>query len=101
MRYLFATSLAAILAASCFQCAALAADEWVIRVVTTSRVCHVQLKTAASLGADFKTGFKTRKDACQEAKNQYDKDLSNPAKCWTYGGGTVSACGADGITLAK
>lgn len=75
------------------------AADWMLRVQTTSRVCHVQLKTAAPLGEDFKGPFASRKEACQEAANQYDDSASDPSKCWTYGGGTVSGCRADGITL--
>lgn len=99
MRFVFAGSLAAI-AAMYFQGAAVAED-WMVRVVTTSRTCNVQVKTAAPLGADFKGPFKTRKDACREAANQYDKDLSNMQKCWTYGGGTVSGCASDGVALPR
>ena len=98
MRFVFAGSLIVIVAAGS---GAAIAEDWMIRVVTTSRTCNVQLKTAASLGADFKGPFKTRKDACQEAKNQYDKDLSNTAKCWTYGNGTVEGCKGDGVILPK
>jgi hypothetical protein len=75
------------------------AEDWMLRVQTTSRICHVQLKTASSLGQDFKGPFSTRKAACQEALNQCDKDISNPSKCWTYGGGTVDGCKAEGVTL--
>jgi hypothetical protein len=76
-----------------------AADEWMLRVETSSRVCHVQLKTAAPLGDDFKGPFSSRKDACKEASNQYDGTLSDQGKCWTYGNGTIGGCKRDGIVL--
>lgn len=76
-----------------------AADDWMLRVETSSRVCHVQLKTAAPLGDDFKGPFSSRKAACQEALNQYDDAASDQGKCWTYGGGTISGCKSDGINL--
>jgi hypothetical protein len=75
------------------------AADWMLRVTTTSRTCHVQLKTASPLGEDFKGPFPSRKAACQEAVNQYDDSASDQQKCWTYGGGTVSGCRAEGITL--
>lgn len=77
---------------------AMAAD-WMLRVETSSRVCHVQLKTASPLGQDFKGPFASRKEACQEALNQYDSSASDQGKCWTYGGGTISGCKSDGINL--
>jgi hypothetical protein len=46
--------------------------DWMLRVQTMGRVCHVQLTTAAPIGADFKGPFSTRKGACQEAAVQYD-----------------------------
>jgi hypothetical protein len=66
------------------------ADDWMLRVQTMGRVCHVQLKTAAPLGEDFKGPFPSRKAACQEAANQHDSSLSDQSKCWTYGSGTVT-----------
>ena len=75
------------------------ADDWMLRVELSGRVCHVQLKTASKLGEDFKGPFASRKAACVEAGKQYDPDLSDKSKCWTYGGGTVSGCKTDGVTL--
>jgi hypothetical protein len=98
MRVLIISVLAGTMAASI---SGASAEDWMVRVVTTSRTCNVQLKTASSLGADFKGPFPSRKAACQEAKNQYDKDFSNQSKCWTYGGGTVSGCNADGVSLPQ
>jgi hypothetical protein len=82
-----------------FATASAKADDWMLRVQTMGRVCHVQLKTAAPLGEDFKGPFPSRKSACQEAANQYDSSLSDQSKCWTYGSGTVTGCNKDGITL--
>jgi hypothetical protein len=75
------------------------AADWMLRVQTMSRVCHVQLSTASPIGEDFKGPFSSRKKACEEAANQYDETASDQSKCWTYGGGTVSGCKSDGITL--
>ena len=65
-------------------------------VERSGRVCHVQLKTAAPLGEDFKGPFPSRKTACQEAN---DDSASDQQKCWTYGGGTVSGYAKDGVIL--
>lgn len=75
------------------------AADWMLRVQTMGRICHVQLKTATPIGEDFKGPFSSRKSACQEAENQYDDSLSDQSKCWTYGGGTVTGCKNDGVTL--
>jgi hypothetical protein len=75
------------------------AADWMLRVQTMGRICHVQLATASPIGEDFKGPFPSRKSACQEAANQYDETLSDQSKCWTYGGGTVSGCKIDGVTL--
>jgi hypothetical protein len=75
------------------------AADWMLRVVTTSRVCHVQPKTATPLGQDMKGPFSSRKDACQEALNQYDDSSSDQSKCWLYGPGTISGCQSDGVIL--
>lgn len=75
------------------------AVDWMLRVETSNRACHVQLKTAAPIGEDFKGPFSSRKRACQEAASQYDRTLSDQSKCWTYGRGTVSGCGDEEITL--
>jgi hypothetical protein len=75
------------------------ANDWMLRVETSSRVCHVQLKTAVPLGADFKGPFPDRKSTCTEASNQYDNTLSNQGKCWTYGQGAIDGCKKDGISL--
>lgn len=99
MKLAFAFGVASIIGAS-FTTQPAAADDWMLRVeVSASRVCHVQLKTAAPLGADFKGPFPSRKAACQEAANQYDADISDPNKCWTYGGGTVDGCKNEEIKL--
>jgi len=79
--------------------ASASADEWMLRVETSNRACHVQLKTASPLGQDFKGPFTSRKAACAEASNQYDSTLSDQAKCWTYGQGTVDGCKKDGVSL--
>jgi hypothetical protein len=94
MKHLFVLLVSAVLLP-----AQARADDWMVRVQTTSRVCHVQLKTAAPLGADFKGPLPSRKAACQEAANQYDDSASDQQKCWTYGDGTINGCGADGVTL--
>ena len=75
------------------------AEDWVLRVTTTSRACHVQLKTADRLGADMDGPFTTEAAACKAALRAYDSQLSDPSKCWTYGGGTVKGCNAAGVTL--
>lgn len=75
------------------------ADEWMLRVETSGRVCHVQKRTASPLGEDFKGPFATRKATCTEAKDQYDDSTTDTGKCWTYGRGTVTGCKLDGITL--
>jgi hypothetical protein len=75
------------------------ADDWMFRVQTMGRICHVQIKTASPLGEDFKGPFPSRKLACQEAANQYNSTLSDQSKCWIYGSGTVTGCKKDGITL--
>jgi hypothetical protein len=77
------------------------ADDWMLRVQTTSRVCHVQLKTAAPLGQDLKGPFASRKAACNEANNQYDDTLSDQSKCWTFGQGTRDGCKSDGVVLPQ
>jgi hypothetical protein len=92
--------LIAVIALSNAICAPLmAADEWMLRVETSGRVCHVQPTTAAPLGKDLKGPFSTRKAACAEAKNQYDDSSSDPTKCWTYGQGTIDVCKKEGIDL--
>jgi hypothetical protein len=73
------------------------AADWMLRVEDSGRVCHVQLKTASRIGDDFKGPFSSRKAACQEAATQYDD--SDRSKCWTYGGGTVTGCRNEGVTL--
>ena len=75
------------------------ADDWMLRVETSSRVCHVQLATASRLGADLSGPFSSRRDACVDAQNKYDSSLSDTSKCWDYGRGTVSWCSEDGVTL--
>jgi hypothetical protein len=75
------------------------ADDWMLRVETSSRVCHVQLVTASPLGADLKGPFSSRKDACTEASNQYDSTLSDTSKCWTYGHGTIDWCSSENVNL--
>lgn len=75
------------------------ADDWMLRVQTMGRTCHVQLKTASPLGQDFKGPFQSRKAACQEASNQYDNSATDQQKCWTYGAGTVKVCMKDGVNL--
>jgi hypothetical protein len=97
MKTLFSASALAIAAAIAPSHAH--ADDWMLRVETSSRVCHVQLKTASPLGADLKGHFSSRKRACQEAINQYDDSGSDQKRCWRYGGGTISGCKSDGITL--
>lgn len=97
MKYLFTAGL--LLMAALILPTQAQADDWMVRVQTTSRVCHVQLKTAAPLGEDFRGPFPSRKAACQEAANQYDDSASDQSKCWTYGDGTVKGCKAEGITL--
>jgi hypothetical protein len=82
-----------------YACVNASAADWMLRVQTMGRICHVQLKTASPLGEDFKGPFSSRKAACQEGANQYDESLSDTSKCWEYGGGTVSGCKTDGITL--
>lgn len=57
------------------------AADWMLRVESSGRVCHVQLKTASPLGEDFKGPFSSRKDACTEASNQYDSSLSDNGRC--------------------
>jgi hypothetical protein len=68
------------------------ADDWMLRVETSSRVCHVQLKTASPLGSDMSGPFSSQEDACQEAARQFDSSLSDQSKCWTYGAGTRAGC---------
>jgi hypothetical protein len=75
------------------------ADDWMLRVETSGRTCHVQLKTASPLGADFKGPFPSRPLACAEARNQYDSASTDSTKCWAYGSGTIDGCKKDGVTL--
>jgi hypothetical protein len=83
-----------------FSCSSYAAD-WMLRVQTSSRTCHVQLKTAAPLGTDMSGPFSSRKEACQAASDAFDSSFTDPTKCWTYGGGTVDGCEQDGVHLPK
>jgi len=71
---------------------------WVLRKVTTSNTCNVQKSTASPIG-DLVSDYDTRKDACVDAAARYDSNLSDSSKCWTYGGGTVDACKAEGVPL--
>ena len=91
--------LCLVLVAILISCGSIARADWMLRVETSSRVCHVQKQTAAPLGIDLHGPFSTRKDACQSAASEYDKTLSDTSKCWTYGSGTVRGCGNEGITL--
>ena len=91
-------SIGALLGVSCLSVSAYA-DEWMLRVTTTSRACHVQLKTADRLGADMDGPFTSEAAACKAALKAYDPQLSDPSKCWTYGGGTVKGCNAVGVAL--
>jgi hypothetical protein len=95
----FLVLFAIFVAASVFSTSYAIAADWMLRVETSSRVCHVQLKTASPLGQDFKGPFSSRKTACGEAANQYDSTLSDQSKCWTYGNGTVDGCKQDGVVL--
>jgi hypothetical protein len=83
---------------SCLSWSAHAA-EWMLRVETSGRVCHVQEKTAASLGNDLDGPFSSRAAACKAAAKAYDSSMSDAKKCWTYGRGTVQGCESDGTTL--
>jgi hypothetical protein len=70
------------------------ADDWMLRVQTMRRTCHVQLKIASPFGQDFKGPFQLGKAACQEASNQYDDSATDQQKCWT-----VKGCMKDGVNL--
>jgi hypothetical protein len=76
-----------------------AADQWMLRRETSSGVCHVQKKTASSLGADLAGPFNTRKDACLKAKDLYDSDGTGGAMCSGYGQGTITGCKNESVTL--
>jgi hypothetical protein len=101
MRLALITSVVGAVAAGSFLDVAKAATaaDWMLRVVTTSRTCNVQLKNGAALGINLKGPFVTRKEACVEALNMYDRTTSDTSKCWVYGDGTVRACGSEGIML--
>jgi len=75
------------------------ADDWVVRVQSSSRACSVQLKTSATTEKPFKGPFDSRKKACIEAANQYDDTMTDQKKCWTYLKGTVDDCKKDDIAL--
>lgn len=75
------------------------AEEWMLRVEVSSRVCHVQLKTASKVGDDFKGPFAKRKGACEEAAAQFDSTSVDMTKCGSYGGGTIKGCAKDNVTL--
>ena len=76
-----------------------AADQWMLRRETSSGACHVQKKTASPLGADLAGPFSTRKDACLKAKDLYDSDGTDSAKCSAYGQGTITGCKNESVTL--
>jgi hypothetical protein len=75
------------------------AEDWMVRVASGGRVCHVQIKTAAPIGRDLKGPFPNRTSACKEALALYDIEMSNTTKCWAYGGGTKNGCAKDGVDL--
>jgi hypothetical protein len=75
------------------------AADWMVRREPSSGACHVQLRTAAPLGADLSGPFPSRRSACLDAANRYEAATTDPQKCGTYGGGTVSGCNLDGVTL--
>lgn len=77
------------------------AADWMVRVQTTSRVCHIQVKTAAPLGVDLLGPFSTRKAACDAAAKAFDSTATDQSKCSAYGGGTEKGCKVDGVTLPK
>ena len=93
--WVFSAALSVILSHSA------SASEWMVRVQTSSRICHVQLKTASPLGTDIGGPFSSRKEACQGAADTYNSSMSDQSKCWSYGGGTVDACKRDGVDLPK
>lgn len=97
MLSIFRASVAA--AATLALSSAAFAEEWMLRVETSSRACHVQLKTASKLGEDFKGPFASRKDACKEAAAQYDGTKEDMTKCGTYGEGTIKGCAKDKVSL--
>lgn len=79
---------------------ATAAKEWVITKAATSNACHVQKATASPFG-DVVSRHDTRKEACQHALDLHDESMTDKGKCFTYGGGTVTACKSEGVELPK
>jgi len=75
------------------------AADWMLRREDSNGACHVQMKTADALGSDLSGPFSSRKAACLDAASRYEAATSDPKKCGTYGGGTVSGCVSDGVTL--
>jgi hypothetical protein len=75
------------------------ADDWVLRVDTSSRACRIELATAAAIGLQLAGPLSSRADACNAALKYYDSGMSDTSKCWSYVYGTVDACSKEGVNL--
>lgn len=73
-------------------------DSWILSKETTTNVCHVSKSTASRIGKDLST-HGTIKEACQQAKNLNDPDISDQTKCWDYGKATKDACKMEGVIM--
>jgi hypothetical protein len=76
------------------------AEDWVVRKNQSSRNCFVVLSTA--LPNPFPVLLataKTRKEACQKAKDLKTEDITQDKMCQTYGPTTISDCKAEGVEL--
>jgi hypothetical protein len=77
----------------------MAVKTWTVRVQGMGRICHVQDTTASPIGNDLSGPHGSRKVACEAAAALHDASFSDQSKCWGYGGGSVTGCAADGVTL--
>ena len=75
------------------------ADKWEFRKQTGSNNCVVQLSTTLPKLGGLISEHETRKDACEAARDRYDKAMEDTTKCWVYGPGTIRGCGSEGIKL--
>jgi hypothetical protein len=61
-----------------------------VRGQMTSRACHVQLTTAAALGADYFGPFGSRAEAISAMRKHCDPQLNDLDKCWSTNPDTCS-----------
>ncbi|HEY1796788.1 MAG TPA: hypothetical protein VGG57_11790 [Stellaceae bacterium] len=97
MRRLFCGS--GVLFAALFTIGTARADDWVLRVDTSSRACRIELATAAAIGLQLAGPFSSRADACNAASKYYDSSMSDTSKCWAYVSQTVDWCSKEGVNL--